>query len=293
MKHYRTRLEREISNLQWRPRRVKIPEEDRLEIFTTNDRNKRFLSDDVHEWTVAYNNPAQVSHNYRQLINDPLRIPTDTKLQGIYYNYIRIYFKGSDVMKLFKEGAYENDMRQFIRAYTKSGHFSSTLNRQLAINILYYFGSTLDKTIDYRLVKCLIDFVALFIYRKELQPCVFNGTVYRGALMTKADLSKYIVGSRIMNTSFLSTSKDIQVAEFYSGKDHKKFSVICTYEIRNINNRRTALDISSLSQFPHEREVLIIPFSAFHVKSVKRPGNNLQPIEMTLVEDDLENIDII
>lgn len=277
-----------LTNAQWNlSSDLNAPKIIRYTRIVTKD---RFLGN-VHEWTVAYSNPAQVSQNYRQLINDPLRIPTDTKLQDIYYNYICIYFENLHAMELFKEGADKNDIRNFIRGYTKSGQFSSTLNSQLATNVLYYFGSALDETVDYRLVKCLIDFVALLIYREELQTYSFIGTVYRGALLTEADLSKYIVGSRIMNTSFLSASKDKKVADFFSGESQKNFSVVCTYEVRNTNNRRTALDISPLSQFPDEGEVLILPFSAFYVKSVKQPLDNLQPIEMTLIEDDLDALE--
>ncbi|CAF3832338.1 unnamed protein product [Rotaria sp. Silwood1] len=260
-----------------------------------DERSKRFLGD-VLEWTVAYSNPAQVSHIYRQRINDPLRIPNDRKLKNIYYNYIHIYFENSDVMSLFERGAHENDMYHFIRAYTRSNSFNTTLNYHLAANVLFYFEFILYDTIDYQLVKCLIDFVALFIYRQELCEYIFNGTVYREVVMTEKDLFKHVVGSRIMNTSFLSTSKDKQVAEFFSEQKQHKFAVLGTYVIHNKNNRRTALDISDISCFPHEREVLILPFSAFYVKRVKRPANDSEPIEMILVEDDsntLENIDTI
>jgi hypothetical protein len=260
---------------------------------TTDERSKRFLGD-LHEWTIAYSNPAQVSHNYRELINDPLRIDTDTKLQDIYYHYIRVYFENSEVMSLFKEGAHLNNIDSFIRGYTHTSQFSRTLNRHLATNVLHYFDSTLHHDVDYQLVKCLIDFVALCIYRQELSRYLFTGTVYRGVVMSEEDLDGYVVGSRIMNTSFLSTSKDKEVAEVFSGKNQQKFAVLCTFVVNNSSNRRTALDIESISFIPHEREVLILPFSAFSVKSVTRPTDRSGPIEMKLVEDDqdiTENMD--
>jgi hypothetical protein len=46
---------------------------------TTDQRSNSFL-DDLHEWTINYNNPARISHNYRQLINDPVRIASDIRL---------------------------------------------------------------------------------------------------------------------------------------------------------------------------------------------------------------------
>ncbi len=238
----------------------------------------------------------QVSQNYRQLINDPLQIATDTKLKNIYYNYIRIYTDDSKVMNLFEKGAMENDIHAFIRAYTVTKSFTETLNRHLAANILFYFESRLYDNVDYQLIKCLIDFVALLIYRRELSQYLFTGPVYRGMIMSEDDLIKYIVGSRIMNTSFLSTTKDREVAEAFSRQNQQEFAVLCTYEILNKNNRRTALKIADISNFPGEQEVLILPFSPFCVKSIKQPRDNSQPIEIMLVEYDhdlSENIDTL
>lgn len=95
-----------------------------------------------------------------------------------------------------------------------------------------------------------------------------------------------------MNTSFLSTSKDRQVAEFFV-READKVSVLCIYEIHNKNKRRTALDISRISNFNSEREVLILPLSAFRVKSVTCLSNNPKSIEITLVEDNTETLEIL
>lgn len=119
---------------------------------TKDERSKRFLGDH-HEWTVAYNNPAQVSQHYRQLISDPLQIATDTKLQNIYYNYIRIYFENSEVISLFEEAAMSNYILDFIRGYTVTKSFTEILNSHLAANILFYFESTLYNNVDYQLIK--------------------------------------------------------------------------------------------------------------------------------------------
>jgi hypothetical protein len=289
---FEEKLRNAITDAQWNLSPTENKSETRKLI--SDKRSKRFLGD-VHEWIIAYSNPAQISHHYRQLINDPLRIATNSKLQDIYYNYVRTYFENCDVMSLFKKGVGMNDVRNFVKAYTQTGPFSATLNRHLAANILFYFEPTLHDNVDYQLVKYLIDLVALCIYRQELNNYLFRGTVYRGVVMFEEDLYKYVVGSRIMNTSFLSTSKDRQVADVFSGQNEQKFAVLCTFIIYNNSNRRTALDIETLSKIPAEREVLILPFSSFYVKSVTRPPSDESgPIEMTLVEDDMntsEHID--
>jgi hypothetical protein len=192
---------------------------------------------------------------------------------------------------VIKKGASENNLRHFLEAYTQVGPFSTTLNRHLAANILFYFEPTLHDNVDYQLLKCLVDFVALCIYREELNGYLFHGTVYRGVVMCEEDLYKYVVGSRIMNTSFLSTSKDKRVAEVFSGQQEQKFAVLCTFIIYNNNNRRTALHIGYISKITAEREVIILPFSSFYVKSVTRPSDGSGPIEITLVEDDLNTLE--
>jgi hypothetical protein len=125
---------------------------------------------------------------------------------------------------------------------------------------------------------------------------MFTGQVYRGVVMSEEDLFKFVVGSRIMNTTFLSTSKDKDVAEIFSGKKKEKLAVLCTYFIHGKKDRRTALNIENISWFPPEREVLILPLSAFYVQSVQKSSDNSRSIEMILVEDDsdiLENTDLM
>lgn len=87
-----------------------------------------------------------------------------------------------------QKGAIENNIRHFLQAYTTHGPFYTTLNRHLAANVLIYFELILNDTVDYQLVKCLIDFVAPFIYREELRRYLFAGTVFRGMMVTAVDL---------------------------------------------------------------------------------------------------------
>ena len=63
-----------------------------------------------------------------------------------------------------------------------------------------------------------------------------------------------------MNTSFLSTSKDEQMAKFFSDEKQQRYAILCAFVVNNNQNRGTALYIEYLSNFPHEREVLVLPF---------------------------------
>ncbi|CAF4239919.1 unnamed protein product [Didymodactylos carnosus] len=85
--------------------------------------------------------------------------------------------------------------------------------------------------------------------------------------------------SKIMNKSFLSTTKLPEVAIAFGGGDGPEqfltktsdnrpieATALCTYIIRNMG---TALDIETLSEATYdEEEVLVLPFSAFKVKSL-------------------------
>lgn len=73
------------------------------------------------------------------------------------------------------------------------------------------------------------------IYREELEPYVFSGTVFRGMTLSKEQLDQYVVDSTINNTSILSTSKDKDVAKiFLEGQaNQRSFDVLFTYDIHN------------------------------------------------------------
>lgn len=69
----------------------------------SDQRSIRFIGN-LHEWTVAFRNSAQVSQNYREIISDSLRMATDTKLQDFYFKYARVYFsKDSSLMWLCRK----------------------------------------------------------------------------------------------------------------------------------------------------------------------------------------------
>jgi hypothetical protein len=109
-----------------------------------------------------------------------------------------------------------------------------------------------------------------------------TSVTYRGMNITETDLAAYEVGEKIMNRSFLSTSKDRGIAEnFLQTAVTGKLPVLCTY---TIIDKRAALDVHSISEFAHEQEVLIVPWMAFVVKrkDLKNP-----------IEIDLEQLPIV
>ncbi|UJR17609.1 hypothetical protein I4U23_004505 [Adineta vaga] len=194
----------------------------------------------------------------------------------------------------------ENDLRYVLSAYTSPTPFHKILNRDLAIYALHYFDSTIKKTQDYSFSNSIFDLISLIIYSNQLDSlyCQNIVTTYRGMLLTCDDLKKYNVGSEIMNVTFLSTSKNKHIAEIFAGEggidclrqtpDHKPIhlSTLCIYHIKN---SRTALQLASISEVSDEEEILILPFSAFEIVSVRKYNgkqNNGSMMEIELDECD-------
>ena len=71
-----------------------------------------------------------------------------------------------------------------------------------------------------------------------------------------------------MTRSLLSTSKERQVAEMYRASIGRAriVSVICIYKVIN---PQSSLDITQLSKFQYEKEVLILPFIIFRVTAAR------------------------
>ena len=123
---------------------------------------------------------------------------------------------------------------------------------------------------------------------KDLGQYIYASTTFRGMNITTQDLKAYEMGKIVITRSFLSTSKIRAVAEFYLGFGDivNRPPVICIYKV---SNPRSSLCIESFSDFPMEEEVLIVPFIAFEITSVKpvtikREGIEYQMKEIELVE---------
>jgi hypothetical protein len=146
-------------------------------------------------------------------------------------------------------------------------------------------------------------FIEFFYNNPTFENLSYKGKVYRGMCITYDDLKQYSVGGKVMSKAFMSTTKDRSVAEDFATKGASnrtkkhgelvKLSVFCTYEI--INNR-TGLSIESISEYNHEKEVLIGPYSAFTIKAIRqlRPDYveiDLRECEQPPNEDDDEEDD--
>ncbi|CAF1233588.1 unnamed protein product [Didymodactylos carnosus] len=162
----------------------------------------------------------------------------------------------------------ENDPVYLLKAYTAETDFYKILNKQLAT-------VHIDRP-DYRESwQARRRIVYIISCDPDLAQFRFADRTYRGMKLTENDLQQYVVGSRLMNKSFMSTSKDRLIAKkFVLGNDSVKqtYSTLCTYHI--INNR-SSLDLGDISEYADEREVVILPYCLFEVIGIKKHRTKL------------------
>ncbi|CAF4106153.1 unnamed protein product [Adineta steineri] len=197
--------------------------------------------------------------------------------------------EGIDVIREFYELARTNPL-YLIKAYSAETDYYRLLNLHLANTNSAAQNSPIDEDRSrwYR----LRDLVQIFASHDDLKPYIFKGRVFRGMHLTQEELEAYEmplkrkiirhagqpqVVNYIVNKSFLSTSKDYETAKEFAlqaaGRRTKngeliKFPTVCIYCIRSDN--RIALDIEAISEYAHEREVLILPGQTFEVISIRK-----------------------
>ncbi|CAF4710005.1 unnamed protein product, partial [Rotaria sp. Silwood2] len=170
----------------------------------------------------------------------------------------------------------QEDPLCLLKAYTCESDFYVKLNRDLASK---HFDQGTNFGITY--------FIDFFYNHPAFEDFSYKGKVYRGMSITQYDLKQYSIGGKVMSKAFMSTSKDKSVADdfikrnlSYRKKQHGelvKLSALCTYEIVN---RRTGLYIAKISEYGHEEEVLIGPYTAFIIKAIRQSSPKYVEIDL-------------
>ncbi|CAF1023024.1 unnamed protein product [Rotaria sp. Silwood1] len=198
----------------------------------------------------------------------------DWLVHEVQTDFINIEFRESRhlerIKTYFDQAINTKDPIYLIKAYTAPTDFYKHLNKQLAI-IGGNFKSA-NGNVNRCGMKC---YLQILFTHSAFDRMSYIGECYRGMKITQHDLGQYEVGSHIMNKAFLSTSLDYSVAKKFALKcadvNKQQFTAICTYKIRT---RRSALSIMEISEYGHEKEVLIMPYTAFEVKSIRRNSIN-------------------
>jgi hypothetical protein len=132
--------------------------------------------------------------------------------------------------------------------------------------------------------KCATFTMLLYRNLSQLTERFFKGRTYRGVIMTKNDLGAYHSilrhkGNALMNTKFQSSSKELSVAEGFllstdmsednSDRQYRVLMIFDFHEICQSAINLTQVNGKYLTEYPHEAEVLILPYTLFEVCDVK------------------------
>ena len=91
----------------------------------------------------------------------------------------------------------------------------------------------------------------------------YKGKVYRATKLDEKLILKLVPGTKMVNTTFWSTTKDFNIAErFMKNNKWRNSYIIC-------NNIKTNIDIDSEKLNPYgEKEILFLPFTEFRVEKI-------------------------
>jgi hypothetical protein len=185
--------------------------------------------------------------------------------------------KWNKIRKDLNDARKENNPKLVIRAYTVDQRFTERLNKHCAVNTyhaLRLYCTLLNCPILAQTQEYTEAFTKILFHPKLHEHLVRKRTVYRGIVLEdKKLIDNYKEGARIITTTFLSTSTSREVANSFSTATGNGTTAHCTYEIDN-TTRHTALDITNLSAYPHEEEILILRYVPFTIKSVERTDDD-------------------
>ncbi|UJR18542.1 hypothetical protein I4U23_005449 [Adineta vaga] len=236
-----------------------IPEIKQLFKRPLKKAQSRFMSRDVRtEWTLRKWGDAVVHHYTLCPIGDMLTIA------NVAFKIVNTEDLGDSVgMKRItgwiQQVRENNDSTYFLRAHTSSTVFYERLNLKLAQHA--------DNQLNPANLPWYLALPKHLYHQNTLSQYRYLGNTYRGMILTQYDFDQYQVGETIVNKAFLSTSTSRDVTEFFalSGADSSQIVTICLYRIKD---ESIALDLSTLSEFPGEQEVLILPGFYFKVTTI-------------------------
>ncbi|CAF4604711.1 unnamed protein product [Rotaria sp. Silwood1] len=175
--------------------------------------------------------------------------------------------KESKLVKFYLNQAVEkNDPKFFLKIYTIEARFFSNFN-------LYMAEGSRKQVYEKLCGKWSGYYTGVIMKNPALQCYYYSGITYRGMQITLKDLEKYKVGVALTNKTFQSTSKLRKVAEHFAHREKPRLESVRIIIVYLIVDQKSGLDISSISEYPDEEEVLMVPGTCFKVVHVDKSGS--------------------
>ncbi|CAF2639113.1 unnamed protein product [Rotaria sp. Silwood2] len=190
-------------------------------------------------------------------------------------SYLKEKFeKNSEDFKTVEEFERNYSPDQSIQWYTRDSSIYKMLNTALRVQ-------------DIKLLYLFRFFIRDLAQQLEKNKCSSIVHVYRGQKMSEKELEKFqnFVGQFISMNSFLSTSIKSAVAKLFisnnSSNDYKKvlFKIDANPRLKNI---KAFSNVTALSYFKDEEEILFMIGSIFQVKEIKRDNDQTWNIRLRL-----------
>lgn len=233
---------------------------------TSHDREARmwFVTNGHHQHIIPYHTSDTYEGNRLEygLFN------SDKILQQLCNNMPKI----DVIRRLFRRAIDEKDCNRLIQAYTAETDFYNRINNYLILQneqIIKNGNSSTNNVSEF------ID--TIYLNRQLHKNYQYQGICYRSLrIKSLNDLNIYKVDSKIINITFISTTKDREFAEQYINdlEQGDQPKVIISFDIRQ---HKSALDIEYISEFPDEKEVLIMTNRIFKViRRTTRPNGDIE-----------------
>jgi hypothetical protein len=165
-----------------------------------------------------------------------------------------------------------NDPSCLLKAYTVESQFYRGLNEYMASG---------SRSKVFKKLRCKWSgyYTGMIMRNPAFKNYYFRGTTYRGMQVTSSQIEQYEVGVALANKAFQSTSRSKAFALTFACPEERKHGTKPVIIIYTILDPKSALNIESLSEYPEEEEVLLVPGTLFITDSVNK---SREPYEFQL-----------
>jgi hypothetical protein len=197
------------------------------------------------EWVVADEEVIIRAKNYRNRLrriwerNSFAEIVNDIRTTYLNYDLQPYMTQKSykDIDTILTEAEHRNEVEKVAEAYTMTNNFHNLVNTHLAN--LVNMNNLEDIGLDPNALAMTywggpLDFACIFVNHQKLEKYrpITDEVVYRGMTVPQEVVMTYRIGTRLMNKTFVSTSKYKEVALCFACRSPDLVSCLCIYTLK-------------------------------------------------------------